>query len=724
MFLSFKAFFDSNSLMLNTGLASVYTVTVTSESLPADLVTLENPGRQYTVSDTACVNKVEEQETSYLYNTGAGALAFFICLIIALVLVALFFLIWIKVLKKTPPFSVVEPDMKASKHGQGRGLIMNAKDAMKTGFNAIKEYSIIAIDESIVYILTLKDKLSIYRELDNLDVLATITVDIELEIQRIDMMIESVLYLVQSLRMNKDITKQVEDKCISKFQRNIKDLNKKLNDEYRLESATLIKRLSSQNKGKLYQLHKKHEVEKEEAKDKTKGMTDDERKDLMDLIDKQHQAEENELTHLLKLEQDEEQEKLRKEFAIRKRMAVKAIQHQLLDDVKTEGNLTEEQADWLMKQHKKNMNTLEKFMDDEISRQRMLLDEKLARRRALAESKEDQEDYHRDVLNTMATQQMGMVQTLAKNERLTEAQAEEMLARIQKDLLALKKKFDNEQTRQDEALHKRLSELKKRRIEQKEREHKQELADLEKKQKIKSQNGNVDPQGYIEAKEHLLSQQRGELNDLENQLDEDAAKELEQVRAQHVKKVQHDIKNSSDKLCKELGNKAGLDEEMKNEIMAQHERDLEKLLETREEERSKHERILKKRLAKNRKEWAKRKEVEKEEQQKIREHEEQMVGRLMATQVVMSNADRDKILQEHEKQLVKLENSLTLNKLRQKRKLEEKMSAKKAKQLEKLEKRQHQESQLGVPRFSAARRAHENTWYSGARLSNVERLMM
>ena len=52
----------------------------------------------------------------------------------------------------------------------------------------------------------------------------------------------------------------------------------------------------------------------------------------------------------------------------------------------TAGKLNPEQYDWLMKEHFKNQATVEKLFDDEISRQRMILQEKLARRRLLAET--------------------------------------------------------------------------------------------------------------------------------------------------------------------------------------------------------------------------------------------------------------------------------------------------------------------------------------------------
>jgi ellis van creveld syndrome protein 2 len=60
----------------------------------------------------------------------------------------------------------------------------------------------------------------------------------------------------------------------------------------------------------------------------------------------------------------------------------------------------------------------------------------------------------------------------------------------------------------------------------------------------------------------------------------------------------------------------------------------------------------------------------------------------------MSDAERERILKEHEKQMVKLENSLTLNKLRQKRMLEDKLAKKRTAQMERLEKKQMNESKV------------------------------
>ena len=62
---------------------------------------------------------------------------------------------------------------------------------------------------------------------------------------------------------------------------------------------------------------------------------------------------------------------------------------------------------------------------------------------------------------------------------------------------------------------------------------------------------------------------------------------------------------------------------------------------------------------------------------------------MLASQMAMSEDDRKRIMDEHEKQMVALENSLALGKLRHRRLLEEKLAARKARNLQKME-QEHQ----------------------------------
>ena len=67
-------------------------------------------------------------------------------------------------------------------------------------------------------------------------------------------------------------------------------------------------------------------------------------------------------------------------------MGMKELQQQALNEIVDQGKLTKQQADWLLSQHLKNQKALEGLYDEEISRQRQVLEEKLARRKALAQA--------------------------------------------------------------------------------------------------------------------------------------------------------------------------------------------------------------------------------------------------------------------------------------------------------------------------------------------------
>ena len=77
---------------------------------------------------------------------------------------------------------------------------------------------------------------------------------------------------------------------------------------------------------------------------------------------------------------------IQQEFAVRNRMGMKELQQQALNEIVDQGKLTKQQADWLLAEHLKNQKALEGMYDEEISRQRQVLEEKLARRKALAQA--------------------------------------------------------------------------------------------------------------------------------------------------------------------------------------------------------------------------------------------------------------------------------------------------------------------------------------------------
>lgn len=65
---------------------------------------------------------------------------------------------------------------------------------------------------------------------------------------------------------------------------------------------------------------------------------------------------------------------------------MKELQQGMLNEAGEIGLLNQQKMNWMMNEHKATQEKLEKVYDEEISRQRMLLEEKLERRRALAKT--------------------------------------------------------------------------------------------------------------------------------------------------------------------------------------------------------------------------------------------------------------------------------------------------------------------------------------------------
>ena len=72
---------------------------------------------------------------------------------------------------------------------------------------------------------------------------------------------------------------------------------------------------------------------------------------------------------------------------MRKRLGVEELQNEMLDETKEQAQLSSEQADWLMREHQKNQIEVKRVYGEELARQRMVLNEKLERRRLLAQAK-------------------------------------------------------------------------------------------------------------------------------------------------------------------------------------------------------------------------------------------------------------------------------------------------------------------------------------------------
>ncbi|XP_059163330.1 trichohyalin-like [Physella acuta] len=622
-----------------------------------------------------------------VYQHGFTVLTFFIMFFVGIGLVIL--IVWLIRRRRTNTVNATKSDDNQMRN-KGKNIVMDAKDAMKRGVNPIKDFSLIAWNESLVTVLGLNDKLKMYREIDNLDILSTINIDTDLELEHNDAAVQASLLLVQGLRYNNDITKSTEEKTKSNLQNRLKELDKKLEADFKKELQSLYIDIEAKNKEKLGELHRKHKEKKQEIIWLSKDLPETEKKQILDLLDKQEQVEENELTYKLALEQNEEAEKLRKEYSTRKRVGIKELQQQFVNEVISSEVLPSEKADWLIKEHKRQQEEIAKKYDDEISLQRMLLEEKLAKRRALAQASEAREDDDAKILSLVASGQLNIIQKLKSSKKLSNDEAEDYTDQVTADVQAVKTQMDKEKDLKLKELVKKLNQAKAKALADEMSQQASQVQDYIAKNKSPQTDGPVDPNSYIRGFINLKSQHRRRLHELENEIDGKHAKELDALRDQIAETAKQSLKTNEQKLIQRIKTQ-DVDDSVIEKILRNHDKVVKETIAQQIANRQNQESKFQNELAKRKKGWDEMRANEKQEQQDLREYELEVVDKLLGSQVALSEDERERILKEHEKNMVKLENSLTLNKLRQKRMIEEKIAQRQAQQMEELQQKQYAE---------------------------------
>ncbi|XP_078310950.1 uncharacterized protein LOC111136197 isoform X3 [Crassostrea virginica] len=640
-----------------------------------------------------CIYGIRHVKENIFYEQGFTALMFFVGfgLGIGLVIGAVCLFLLIKRKRSVKNQSFTQTNLRLST--RGKTILMDDQDTGKGG-HTITDLSTIKEDDSIVEVLVVKDKLKRFRDLDNLDIVCTVKTDTDIETQRTGASLKATAMLIRGLIYNRDIPPQVYEEADKKMKQRRLLLDSNLDNEFQRQNKKLRKKLAAKNKAKLSRTLQKQRDEKKKLVSEIADLGDNERQQLLDMMDKEHQTQLDEEEFLLKLEQDEETENLRKEFAVRRRMGMKEIQQDLLEDVMQQGHLVGEKADWLLEEHRKVQSQLEKMYDEEVARQRILLEEKLEKRKALIKLEEQQEDDSSDVLNTMASHQIELINKAkaVKSGGITPDEASELISKAKEDMMLLKERLDKDRQKQESALAKKLGDLKKKRLNQLKSQQKGEMDKVMKSMETQTDEP-IDPLMFIETKLKLEAKHREELNEEENEIDENHAEQLRELNDQLTDHAKDQLSQAERGLMKKIYEINSVNTDQFEKLLSQHQSDVERLQAQQKRDLEKQMRHLKEKLAKSKQDWEQRKEQEKAEQEEIRKREDEVVKKLISGQMSMSEEERDRIMKEHEKQMVKVENSLTLNKLRQKRMLEDRLAAKRALQMEKLEKKQSLEYQ-------------------------------
>ncbi|KAL5022621.1 hypothetical protein ScPMuIL_001776 [Solemya velum] len=601
-----------------------------------------------------CLHRKNIFLSSLFYEQGFTALSFFIAFLVGVALVIVAFLIFLHFRKNTTS------PVSGFGFRKKKNLLVDADEALKKGWNTIKDYSLIAAGESIVLLLSLKDKLQVFREIDSLDIVSTIEVDTDIEQQRNEATCDSSALLIQGIRNNKDIDQNAENEAIGNFRKKKSGLEKALKEEYEREKKKLYKKLSAKNRVRYEYIF-------------------NEWFNATEIIDHRCQIFQiyKSIEFMLKLYSKFNMYNVQSEY-----INLSRLNEQTGHSVELSCFVQNSSLNRCISLFFFNLGKYVHYVTKYAFHVIHFL--------FIFYLKKQQENDHKEELNTMAGHQESLINKAKRLGVVESYEAGQMIEETTKQLTAIKDKLEKDRERQEAALHKKLSELKKQRLAEKEKQHAADLAEFEKNNKMQQTDGPVDPLSYVENKMKILSQQRSELAAMENQIDSEHAQALNGERQKIIERTREEITLLEDRLIDNLKNQGMKDSQIK-QLLDQHEQNMKQLKNSHEHNRDLQMKQLQEKLAKNRQEWSKRQEAEKLEQQQLRDHESRVISKLIDSQVSISEEERERIMREHEKQMVKLENSLTLNKLRQKRLLEEKIAMKRAIQMEKLQQKQTSE---------------------------------
>ncbi|XP_048585392.1 uncharacterized protein LOC116615488 [Nematostella vectensis] len=673
-------------------------------NLPATVfwksIQLNSPRYALNSNLTACVARVDASRFKTSEITGYFALGILLGLVIGLVvaMVIIYLIVkccdkgriapWYTRFTKKKSMTVLTGGSQYIFHGGGDG------DGLETKLVARhNETSIINMDESIIPILSLDNSTQTEKELDSLDVQATVTMDADLEVQRQNMLLQVMGLLAKKLRVKRDISTSQEKNFIAKLKSEIAGVSQRLGADFKRRSAEVRRKIQRMLKAAHADMVRRQAKEIKETEAKIKGLVSQrERRDIIDVLRRRHAKEEEDLRKKFKLEEDVEMERLRKEVAVNKRFTMKEAQSKLLQDLIKEAEFNEDQASALVKEHLGNMAAVDKAMDEEKSRRVVALEMRLAERRALAIQKHDESDFNKRLVQSLEEQHENTMQSLVSSSKISEAEANAYIERYKKEVDALKEKTEKEKRKQQDTLHKRLTALKQKRIDDKNREHQEELRKLNEEQNDKYEQVEIDCIVALNERRKILERQRQEREELEQKADREAAEELEKFDEVYSHEIHEQAKTSLKKIYQDMAAK-GLDEAEKNAIIDRYMTEATQQQEKREEERQKNADRVQKRLGKLRRKLEEKAILENEEQTKLRKKEEQIVTDLIVNQANMSEQERNKIIEEHEKHLAELETSMTFNKLRQRQMLEERLAARRKRRMDELERDQHAEEQ-------------------------------
>eukprot|EP01137_Pigoraptor_chileana_P007906 Opistho-2@54078 len=378
---------------------------------------------------------------------------------------------------------------------------------------------------------------------------------------------------------------------------------------------------------------------------------------------------------------------IRSEVMRERNIALKKTHDAALEAAASAAELTSDETDDLLHTHAKDAATLDRLMHEESVRQQALLNDKMFARvafarmhRAVAEQESEKDRLWRGELQNA-------LDTLLADGKIDSHTAASLLSRADSSYRA-------ETEVVQEKLHVTQEELSK---ELTSRQSSEVDTILEEHRRLRSEDANrprkVDPSTYVRLRHALIRQQRMDLRELERRLDQAASDRASEVMDAHYAA----LAAVRERLGKQiLSSACEGDAAAVESVLTGHQDAMQRVQNAFAGERDRQQKALQERLAARAAGRESQRQSDGDAEEDVGQQQTDLVEKLLESQSGLSDKDRERILFEHQRQMMDLSNALGASRLKQRKVLEQKLAEKRAAKLAAIASRQKNETVIAA----------------------------
>ena len=279
--------------------------------------------------------------------------------------------------------------------------------------------------DDLVQALTEKDYKASLTALDTLDIAHTVAVEEDMAKQQRQLILESVGWIV----------------TVSDLKTEGKKLFQQLDKDYKASDVDLTEQHMARERELESELQQSAKVAQEKLMDQQDDELDalvtvlqsvpfQERVDFIELLKQQHEVQRTDFEILLRLQLEEEREKLRRDFIIRKRVSLNVLVKDFFGFLAEEANLNNDVRDDLISRSKHYIDVIDEAFHEEACRQKFVHEERLLKREATLRIKEERVKYHNNLMASVSNSMKQTINRLIRESLIKRSYGEDLLNEI------------------------------------------------------------------------------------------------------------------------------------------------------------------------------------------------------------------------------------------------------------------------------------------------------